>query len=110
MRFYHRKSAEKEVAATFGFGLHRAYSINSIIAKYSHAITLTNIEDGSLKTLEESSFNAGDVLIDKVDNTLYAETFLVFSSRSVNPTGRGKMGWSAGAKVSNAFIGKSFLF
>ena len=107
MRFYHRKSAEKEVAATFGFGLHRAYSINSIIAKYSHAISLTNTEDGSLKTLEESSFNAGDVLIDKVDNTLYSETFLVFSSRSVNPTGRGKMGWSAGAKVSNAFMDRS---
>ncbi|MFL3015832.1 MAG: hypothetical protein ACJZ2B_08510 [Candidatus Neomarinimicrobiota bacterium] len=107
MRFYHRKSAEREVAATFGFGLHRAFSINSIIAKYSHAISLTNTEDGSLKTLEESSFNAGDVLIDKVDNTLYAETFLVFSSRSVNPTGRGKMGWSAGAKVSNAFMDRS---
>jgi len=107
MRFYHRKSAEREVAATLGFGLHRAFSINSIIAKYSHAISLTNTEDGSLKTLEESSFNAGDVLIDKVDNTLYAETFLVFSSRSVNPTGRGKMGWSAGAKVSNAFMDRS---
>ena len=106
MRFYHRKSAEKEVAATLGFGLHRAYSINSIIAKYSHAITLTNKESGYEKTLEESEFNAGDVLKDKVDNTLYAETYLVFSSRSVNPTGRGKMGWSAGAKVSNAFMNR----
>ena len=107
MRFYHRKSAEKEVAATFGFGLHRAYSINSIIAKYSHAITLENVADSSLTTLEESSFNAGDVLKNKFDNTLYAEAFLVFSSRSVNPTGRGKMGWSAGAKVSNAFMNRS---
>ena len=105
MRFYHRKSAEKEVAATFGFGLHRAYSISSIIAKYSHAITLTNNESGYEKTLEEEEyFKAEDVLKNKVDNTLYAETFLVFSSRSVNPTGRGKMGWSAGAKVSNAFM------
>ncbi len=106
MRFYHRKSAEKEVAATLGFGLHRAYSINSIIAKYSHAITLTNQESGYEKTLEESEFNAGDILKDKVDNILYAETYLVFSSRSVNPTGRGKMGWSAGAKVSNAFMNR----
>ena len=107
IRFYHRKSAEKEVAATWGFGIHRSFSINSIIAKYSHAIILKNKTGGTLKTLEESQFEAEDVVKRNADNTLYAETFLVFSSRSVNPTGRGKMGWSAGAKVSNAFVGRS---
>ena len=38
---------------------------------------------------------------------LYAEAFLVFSSRRVNPTGRGKIGWTLGAKVSNAFVGRN---
>ena len=31
---------------------------------------------------------------------------MVFSSRRVNPTGRGKIGWTLGAKVSNAFVGR----
>ena len=107
MRFYHRKSAEKEVAATFGFGLHRAYSINSIIAKYSHAINLYDSVNDTTKSLEDpyyDAYDAGDVVKTDQNDMLYAEAYLVFSSRSVNPTGRGKMGWSAGAKVSNAFV------
>ena len=107
IRFYHRKSAEKEVAATWGFGIHRSFNINSIIAKYSHAINLLDSDGNILKTLEQSEFDAEDIVKRNADNTLYAETFLVFSSRSVNPTGRGKMGWSAGAKVTNAFVNRS---
>ena len=106
MRFYHRKSAEKEVAATLGFGLHRAYSINSIIAKYSHAINLYDSVNDTTMTLEATNYEAGDVVKTDQNDMLYAEAYLVFSSRSVNPTGRGKMGWSAGAKVSNAFVGQ----
>jgi len=106
MRFYHRKSAEKEVAATFGFGLHRAYSKNSIIAKYSHAINLYDSVNDTTNSLEDTDYNAGDVVKTDQNDMLYAEAYLVFSSRSVNPTGRGKMGWSAGAKVSNAFINR----
>jgi len=106
MRFYHRKSAEKEVAASLGFGLHRAYSINSIIAKYSHAINLYDSVNDTTKSLEDTDYNAGDVVKTDQNDMLYAEAYLVFSSRSVNPTGRGKMGWSAGAKVSNAFANR----
>ena len=106
MRFYHRKSAEKEVAATLGFGLHRAYSINSIIAKYSHAINLYDSVNDTTMTLEATNYEAGDVVKTDQNDMLYAEAYLVFSSRSVNPTGRGKMGWSAGAKVSNAFVNR----
>ena len=104
IRFYHRKSAEKEVAATWGFGMHRSYSINSIIAKYSHAITV--ITPDSTMTLEDTDYQASDVVRSNQDNMFYAETYVVFSSRSVNPTGRGKMGWSAGAKISNAFMNR----
>ena len=104
IRFYHRKSAEKEVAATWGFGMHRSYSINSIIAKYSHAITV--ITPDSTMTLEDTDYQASDVVRSNQDNMFYAETYVVFSSRSVNPTGRGKMGWSAGVKISNAFMNR----
>jgi hypothetical protein len=33
----------------------------------------------------------------------------VFSSRRSNPSGRGKVGWSTGAKISNAFMSRSNL-
>ena len=78
IRFYHRKSAEKEVAATWGFGIHRSFNINSIIAKYSHAINLLDSDGNILKTLEQSEFDAEDIVKRNADNTLYAETFLVF--------------------------------
>ena len=35
---------------------------------------------------------------------MYAEFYGVYSSRRKNPTGRGKVGWSMGFKVTNAFM------
>ena len=49
-----------------------------------------------------------DVLSDG-ERHLYGHAFIVFSSRRTNPSGRGKVGWSAGAKVSNAFMSRSDL-
>ena len=110
MRFYHKKSAEKEVAATWGLGLHRAYSVNSIVGKYSHAININHLnsdgETDSTVALHETEYNIGDVVKKNQEDILYAEAYVVFSSRRVNTTGRGKVGWSAGAKVSNAFVGR----
>ena len=117
MRFYHRKSAEKEVAAAWGLGIHRKYPNKSIIGKYSHAINITDSATGAVTPLnemtkDESFFNGDDdltiddIVLDENGRSLYAEAFLVFSSRRVNPTGRGKIGWSMGAKVSNAFVNR----
>jgi hypothetical protein len=104
MRFYHRKSAEKEVAASWGVGIHRKYPSKSVIGKYSHAI---DVKDSTGTTpLNESDLTIDDVAIEENGRRLYAEVFLVFSSRRVNPTGRGKIGWSMGAKVSNAFVNR----
>jgi len=105
MRFYHRKSAEKEMAATWGIGLHRSYSIKSIVGKYSHAVNVTTADD-SVFALNETEYDVADVVKNDLEDILYADAFLVFSSRRVNPTGRGKVGWSAGAKVSNAFVNR----
>ena len=115
MRFYHRKSAEKEVAASWGLGIHRKYPSKSVIGKYSHAINITD-SAGVITPLNEMTkdkvANSDDALtVDDVVSTenvsgLYAEAFLVFSSRRVNPTGRGKIGWTLGAKISNAFVGR----
>ena len=105
MRFYHRKSAEKEMAATWGIGLHRSYNIKSIVGKYSHAVNVTTADD-SVFALNETEYDVADVVKNDLNDILYADAFLVFSSRRVNPTGRGKVGWSAGAKVSNAFVNR----
>ena len=109
MRFYHRKSAEKEVAATWGLGIHRKYPNKSVIGKYSHAINITEDTTGAIPTPlnEMTDYDIGNVIKDENGAGLYAEAFLVFSSRRVNPTDRGKIGWSMGAKVSNAFVGRN---
>jgi hypothetical protein len=41
-----------------------------------------------------------------LNNPMYIEAYLVFTSQRVNPTGRGKVGWTVGGKVSNAFNGR----
>jgi len=114
MRFYHRKSAEKEVAAAWGLGIHRKYPSKSVIGKYSHAINIINSTGEATPLNEMTKDKLGDEDGLSIDNValeddgrrLYAEAFLVFSSRRVNPTGRGKIGWTLGAKVSNAFVGR----
>jgi len=105
MRFYHRKSAEKEVAAAWGLGIHRKYPSKTVIGKYSHAINIKSA--GKTTPLNEvDTLNIDAVALENDGRRLYAEAFLVFSSRRVNPTGRGKIGWSVGTKVSNAFVGR----
>ena len=106
MRFYHRKSAEKEVAATWGVGIHRKYPSKSVIGKYSHAINITG-EGKDTPLNEMDGLTLDSVASEDNGRRLYAEAFLVFSSRRVNPTGRGKIGWTLGAKVSNAFVGRN---
>ena len=62
--------------------------------------------DGS----EDSRPDLGvDEITNDEDRHLYAQAYVVFSSRRTNPSGRGKVGWSAGAKVSNAFMSRSEL-
>ena len=105
MRFYHRKSAEKEMAAAWGLGIHRKYPSKSVIGKYSHAINIKS--NGKTTPLNEmDTLNIDAVALEDDGRRLYAEAFLVFSSRRVNPTGRGKIGWTLGTKVSNAFVGR----
>ena len=101
MRFYHKKSADSEKSMAFGLGFHRSYPIESIIGKYSHAIKLPGE-----RTLNDSELELEDVMKpDSLlpDNPMYAEAYLVFSSSRINPSGRGKVGWNLGAKVTNAF-------
>ena len=54
------------------------------------------------------NINVNDITNDD-GRHLFAQAYIVFSSRRTNPSGRGKVGWSAGAKISNAFMSRSNL-
>ena len=116
MRFYHKKSAQKEVAASWGLGLHRKYPAESIVSRYAHAITIDSVNaEGEIESipLNELKGSMKDISVTDVTNEsvnadrFYIEAYLVFSSRRVNPTGRGKIGWSTGIKASNAFLDRN---
>ena len=116
MRFYHKKNASKEVAASWGASIHRAYRATAITGKYSQAINVSDSEGillGSLNEMDGSENNRPDIGVDEITNDegrhLFAQAYVVFSSRRTNPSGRGKVGWSAGAKISNAFMSRSNL-
>ncbi|MAL64521.1 MAG: hypothetical protein CMF94_00310 [Candidatus Marinimicrobia bacterium] len=121
MRFYHKKTASKEVAASWGAAIHRRYPATAITGKYSQAIDVfdgLDTDSTSAKrvgSLNEMNGEEGLPEVDIKDVTkksgrhLYGHAFVVFSSRSTNPSGRGKVGWSAGAKVSNAFMSRNNL-
>ena len=51
MRFYHKKSATKEVAASWGAAIHRRYPASSITGKYSHAINVLERINDTTSTL-----------------------------------------------------------
>ena len=109
LRFYHKKSASKEVAASWGLGLHRGYPSKDILNKYSHAIKYTDPAGDELFFHEQNTWkidNISNITKDN-DRSFYAETYFVFSSRRVNPTGRGKVGWTLGTKISNAFVDRN---
>jgi len=120
MRFYHKKNASKEVAASWGAGIHRAYPSTGITGKYSHAINISQYVGNDtvptvLGSLNEMDGEDGVPSLGVKDITknegrhLYAQAYIVFSSRRTNPSGRGKVGWSAGAKISNAFMKRGDL-
>ena len=115
MRFYHKKNASKEVAAAWGAGIHRAYRSSGITGKYSQAIDVYDSEGriGPLNEMDGSKDGVPDLGVNEITNDenrhLFAQAYVVFSSRRTNPSGRGKVGWSAGAKISNAFMSRSDL-
>ena len=117
-RFYHKKDARREIAASWGAGIHRAYRASGINGRYSQAINVFEVigEEtrliGPLNEMDGTkgmpNINVNDITNDE-GRHLFAQAYIVFSSRRTNPSGRGKVGWSAGAKISNAFMSRSNL-
>jgi len=112
LRVFHKKTADTEQALSIGIGLHRNYPRSSVLSKYSHYVDVI-IDDSTVGKLNRIGLpfeiNDGNEprqakVSDIIDgNGVYAEFYTVYSSRRKNPTGRGKVGWSVGAKVSNSF-------
>ena len=115
MRFYHRKTAKRERAMSYGFGFHRNYPIKTIVGNYSHAVkritkNISGNQIGSPEYLNQDELDE-DVFDNALQNPdatmIYAEFYLVYSSRRINPNGRGKIGYNLGIKTSNAFYKKN---
>ena len=102
MRFLHKKTSDRESAMTWGLGFHRAYPVQKVVSKYSHAWKFSSTEVTLNDSSEFSLANLGDYVSDEETNVL-VEAYLVYSSRRENPTGRGKVGYSVGVKTSNMF-------
>ena len=103
MRFLHKKTSDKETAMTWGLSFHRAYPIQKVVSKYSHAWK-TNNSDISLNQDTSFTLNSLNSYIDEDETNVLVEAYLVYSSRRENPTGRGKVGYSVGLKTSNMFF------
>ena len=112
LRVFHKKTADTEQALSIGIGLHRNYPKSSVLSKYSHYVdvSIDSIYKGKLNKegLDFEIKDGNDIRLAQVsdvidENGVYAEFYTVYSSRRKNPTGRGKVGWSVGAKVSNSF-------
>ena len=105
-QIYQKKSAEKQSAMAWGVNVHRARPVESIVSRYSHA--LLDIDGTPLNAiLTENDLDSipsisGDVLLPTVtDEKIFSiELMAMFSSRRTNPSGRGKMSWTLGAKAS----------
>ena len=102
LRFRHNKSADKESSMSVGLGFHRSYPVKSTIGKYAHAIKVDGKSDTTINLV---NLEIEDVMKDPniEENPVYVEAYLVYTSHRTNPTGRGKVGWTVGGKISNAF-------
>ena len=111
IRIMYNKTASSEKALSIGFGIHRAYKVESIISKFSHAFYMNNNQDSTLNKLSwaNNTSSSGEREIgdfvksireEDIDRVVF-EPYIVYSSRRKNPTGRGKVGWSVGLKTSN---------
>ena len=98
VRLFHRQTGSKESAATIGLGIHRAYPLSSLAAKYSHTI----IDSASGLSINEISSikSTDDIIVDKNATDIYAEIYFVISKRKNLESGRGKAGWSLGFKTN----------
>ena len=67
------KSANSEKALSIGFGIHRAYKIQSMISKYSHAFYMNNNQDSTLNDLSWSN-DAGNSYGTREGTTRKADT------------------------------------
>ncbi len=101
MRFWHKKTAEREQALAWGIKLHRAYSEKKIISDFSHAWTVGLDSDSVLNKI---GWTTTDLDRYDLNKRFLCEFYLVYSSQRKNPSGRGKVGWSVGAKSSNKVL------
>jgi len=118
-RFWYKKTSTKEKALTIGLGIHRAFSTKKMIAEFSHAWYINGDRENRLNDQKDCwnstlTTNCDDIDYDELDDFIgsdetspYSEVYLVYSNRSKNPTGRGKIGYSLGVETNTIFMKKT---
>ena len=100
IRLWHKKESSKESGLTLGLGIHQEFPLQAAISKFSHAF-VSNAPNNET-TLNNSNIDDDNFYTQNrdIDNVLF-ESYIVYSTKRKNPTGRGKVGWSIGFKTSN---------
>ena len=102
LRFYHRQTGTREVAAATGVRMFNHHDMASVYSKYAQFIQDPDRGDSSVADLGVPLGQA----VDLGKKKFYWEWYLVLSSRRSLPSGRGKVGWHVGLKTNSLALSK----
>lgn len=97
VRLFHHENGITEHGITVGMGIHRRHSDKRLVAGYSQAI-ISNQSDNSLNEID---ITLDSVMLDPENRSLYNDLYVVYSNRKSLKSGRGKVGFSLGAKTNS---------
>ena len=97
LRFYHRQTGTREVAAATGVSMFNHHDMASVYSQYAQFIQVRGRNDSSVADLQVPLCDA----VDLGKKKFYWEWYLVLSSRRSLPSGRGKVGWHVGLKTNS---------
>ena len=93
---FHKEDGINEHAITLGLGIHRRYQQRRLVGQYSQAIE--HKESGL--ALNEIDTDIEDIMVDPDQKSFFSDFYLVYSKRKSLKSGRGKVGYSFGARTN----------
>lgn len=109
LRFYHRQTGSKQMAAAVGAQVFNHHPMSSIVAKYSRYIEDTiDTSTTKGKTLDNMSGVSVDSVLN-TDRSFYWEFYVVLSSRHALETRRGEVGWHVGFRTNSMLMNRPEL-
>lgn len=97
INLFHYEDGITEHGVTLGLGIHRRYQQRRLVGQYSQAIE----HKESDTPLNEIDTDMEEVMLEPDKEALYNEVYIVYSKRQSLKSGRGKVGYSLGAKTNS---------